>query len=156
VTRLDWILLGFVALTALGGLRSGLVATLLSLAGLVAGAVLGARLAPGLFGGSRGGDAAVVSLGGALVGALLLRAAAQVAGSFVRGGLRLLPPLRTLDSVGGLVFGALWGLALVWVAAAVALQLPRDMEVRQNVTSSRVVQRLNEVVPLRSVLRLNL
>jgi hypothetical protein len=147
-------LLGFVALTALGGLRSGLVATLLSLAGLVAGAVLGARLAPQVVGGS--GDAAVVSLGGALAGALALRAAAQLAGSFVRGGLRLLPPLHALDSLGGLALGAAWGLALVWVAGAVALQLPKDMKVHREVKTSHVLHRLNAIASPRAVLRLQM
>ena len=51
---LDFVLLGFVALTALVGLRSGLVATALSLAGLVAGAALGGvRLAVAFLGDCR-------------------------------------------------------------------------------------------------------
>jgi uncharacterized membrane protein required for colicin V production len=156
VTRLDWILLAFVALTALAGLRTGLVGTVLSLAGLLVGAIAGARLAPGLVaGGVRAEYAALLALGGAIVGGLLLRAAAGLAGSFVRGGLRFLPPLRMLDSIGGLAVGALWGLALVWVAGVVALELPRDARVRHEVTQSKVLQRLNELAPPPDLLRLD-
>jgi len=156
VTRLDWILLAFVALTALAGLRTGLVATALSLAGLVAGAVAGARIAPGLVsGGVRSEYAALLALVGAITGALLLRWAAGVVGSFVRGGLRLVPPLRVLDSVGGLAAGTLWGLALVWVVGVVALELPRDAKVRREVAHSEVLQRLNELAPPPDLLRLD-
>jgi uncharacterized membrane protein required for colicin V production len=156
VTRLDWILLAFVALTALGGLRTGLVATVLSLAGLLAGAVLGARVAPGLVSaGVRSEYKAVLALGGAIAGALLLRWAAGVVGSFLRGGLRLMPPLRVLDSVGGLAAGALWGLALVWVAGVVALELPRGATVRREVARSQLLQRLNELAPPPDLLKLD-
>jgi hypothetical protein len=48
VTRVDWIALAVAALAALSGLRRGLVATALSLAGLALGALIGARLAPHL------------------------------------------------------------------------------------------------------------
>lgn len=156
MTTLDWVLLGFVALTALAGFRTGLVATVLSLAGLVAGAVVGARVAAGLVSGGIGGDhAPLLALGGAVAGALVLRGAAGIAGSFVRGGLRLLPPLRALDSLGGLAAGALWGLALVWVAGVVALALPGSAAVRREVRDSLVLQRLNELAPPRDVLQLD-
>jgi uncharacterized membrane protein required for colicin V production len=156
VTRLDWILLAFVGLTALAGLRTGLVATALSLAGLVAGAVAGARIAPGLVSaGVRSEYAALLALVGAIAGALLLRWAARVVGSFVRGGLRLVPPLKALDSVGGLAAGALWGLALVWVVGVVALELPRGAKVRREVVHSQVLQRLNELAPPPDLLKLD-
>jgi hypothetical protein len=123
----------------------------------VAGAVLGARVAPGfLDGGGSSGYTGLVALGGAVVGAVLLRAGARFAGSFVRGGLRLLPPLHALDSVGGLAVGAVWGLALVWVAGAVALQLPRHAPVRDEVKTSNVIKRLNEIAPPRDLLHVEL
>ncbi len=102
MTTLDWILLGFVALTALGGFGTGIVTTLFSFAGLVAGAVVGASLAPQFL--SDGADSSytgLVGVGGAVVGAALFCALARFVGSFVRGGLRLVPPLRIADSVGG-------------------------------------------------------
>ena len=50
--------------------------------------------------------------------------------------------------------GALWGLALVWVAGVVALELPRNPTVRREVRDSQVLQRLNELAPPGDVLRL--
>jgi uncharacterized membrane protein required for colicin V production len=155
VTTVDWIALGFALFTALVGLRRGLVGTVLSLAGLVAGALLGARLAPHvLHGGSASPYTSLVALGGAVAGAILGHAIAGLIASFVRGGLRLVPPLRTIDSIGGLAAGAAWGLALVWVAAAVAMQLPRRSQVREDVRQSTVVQHLDDLAPPRDVLRL--
>jgi uncharacterized membrane protein required for colicin V production len=156
MSLLDWILLGFVALTALAGSRSGLVATALSFAGLLAGAVLGARIAPQLLSPrSREDYAALAALAGGLAGAVLLRALARYAASFLRSGLRLLPPLRLLDSVGGAVVGAAWGLALVWVAGAAIAQLPRDARVREEVRTSEVIGKLNEFAPPPQILELD-
>ncbi|HZO95770.1 MAG TPA: CvpA family protein [Gaiellaceae bacterium] len=155
MTGLDWAIVGFAALTALAGFRRGLVRTLLSLAGLVAGAVLGARLAPDLLpGGLHLRYPALVAFGGALVGASLLEAAARLAGRTFRGALRVVPPLRLLDSVGGLAAGAVWGLAIVWVAGAAALQLPGHGRWRHEARTSEVLRQLNELAPPREVLRL--
>jgi hypothetical protein len=155
VTTLDWIALGFAAFTALVGLRRGLVGTALSLAGLVAGSVVGARVAPHfLHGGAASPYTSLVTLGGAVAGAVLGQAVAGLVAGFVRGGLRLVPPLRTLDSLGGLAAGAAWGLALVWVAGAVALQLPKHSEVRADVRKSQVLQRLDQLAPPRDILKL--
>jgi len=89
------------------------------------------------------------------MGAALLQGIAGIAGSFVRGGLRL-TPFRFFDSVGGLVLGAVTGLALVWVVAAVAVlvPLPGQLRLRQDVQTSGLVRRLNEVVPPRTLLNL--
>jgi hypothetical protein len=115
--------------------------------------VLGARLAPAFLSGGSGSEyAPLVALGGALAGALLLRAAAQVAGSLVRGGLHLLPPLRALDSLAGGIMGAAFGFVLVWIAAVAAVQLPRDAPVREEVRSSQLIRTLNEIAPPRRVL----
>ena len=51
MTTLDWFALAFVAVTALTGLRRGLVGTTLVLAGLVGGAIVGDRIAPHLLAG---------------------------------------------------------------------------------------------------------
>ena len=48
MTRVDWIALALIFVSALGGWRRGLLASALSLCGLVAGAYLGSRLAPHL------------------------------------------------------------------------------------------------------------
>jgi S1-C subfamily serine protease len=154
VAAVDWIALAVVAVSALAGWRRGLVLSALSLAGLVAGAYLGSRIAPHLLsGGSTSRWTPVVGLIGALVGAVLVQWLAIFAGSFIRGGLRL-TPLRLLDSLGGVVFGALAGLAIVWVCAAVALLLPGQTQLRREVVRSEVVTRLNEIVPPERILNL--
>jgi uncharacterized membrane protein required for colicin V production len=154
VTRADWIAVAIVALSALGGLRRGLIGTAFSLAGLAAGAVLGARIAPHLLhGGAQSPYTPAIGLVGALVGAGLLSAAFGIAASFARGGLHLLPPLRLLDSVGGLVAGAVIGLALVWVIGATLLQIPGQTSLRRDVQESSILRRLNKIAPPSAVLR---
>jgi uncharacterized membrane protein required for colicin V production len=154
VTHLDWILVGIVAVSALGGWRRGLIGTALSLAGLAAGAVVGARVAPHFLGTTASSHyAALVGLGGAVAGAGVLQVLAVALGSFMRTGLRLLPPLRMLDSLGGIVAGALAGVVLIWVAGAVALQIPGHNQVRTQVRQSQVLRRLNDIAPPRDILK---
>ncbi|HKI91153.1 MAG TPA: CvpA family protein, partial [Gaiellaceae bacterium] len=112
LTTVDWIVLGVVGLSALAGLRRGLIASGLSLAGLAAGAYFGSRYGPHLLhGGAVSAWTPIAALAGAVVGAMVLQAVAGIVGSFFRGGLKL-TPLRFLDSAGGLVVGAVTGLAL--------------------------------------------
>ena len=154
MTRVDWIALAIVALSALGGLRRGLIGTVLSLAGLVGGAFVGSRLAPHvLHGGATSPYTPLAGLTGAVVGAMLLQTIASIAGSFARRSLFVVPPLKMLDSVGGLVAGAAVGLATVWVAGAVLLQFPGQTKLRGEVQGSKVLQRLNEIAPPSDVLR---
>jgi hypothetical protein len=154
VTRVDWIAVAIALLGALSGLRRGLVATALSLIGLVGGAIVGARVAPHLLhGGADSPYTPLAGLVGALVGASLFQWGAGIAGSFARGGLSVIPPLRLLDSLGGFAAGAALGLVLVWVAASVILLLPGENRLRDDVQASKIVQRLNELAPPRSVLR---
>lgn len=154
MTRVDWIALAIAALGALSGLRRGLIATALSLGGLAAGAVLGARIAPHfLHGGAQSPYTSVAALAGALVGATMLQGVASIAGSFARGGLALIPPLRLLDTVGGALLGAAMGLALAWVAGAVLLQIPGQTSLRREVQQSVVLQHLNRIAPPSTVLR---
>ena len=154
VNRVDWIALAIAALSALSGLRRGLIATALSFGGLAAGAVIGARLAPHfLHNGASSPYTPLAALVGAAAGAALLQTVASVAGSFARGALAVVPPLRVLDSVGGLAGGTLLGLAVVWVGAAVLLQLPGQTNLRREVQQSTIVQHLNTIAPPRTVLR---
>jgi S1-C subfamily serine protease len=152
LTIVDWVALVLVLFSALGGWRRGLIATALSLAGLVVGAWAGSRVAPHLLhGGAESQWAPVASLVAALAGASILQTLASLAGSVVRGGLRL-TPFRLLDSLGGL--GAPTGVALVWVAAATALLVPGQSQLRKEVQRSALVRRLDEAVPPRSLLHL--
>ncbi len=147
MTTVDWIALALIGLLALGGLRRGLVAGVFSLGGILFGAYLGSRLAPQLLSGSESAYTPLVALGGAVVLGVLLRSAAGMLGSTIRSALFSIPPLRALDSLGGLVLGAATGLALVWVVGAVALHLPGQTELRQEVQQSRILRELNVRVP---------
>ena len=144
---IDWIALAVIVLAALTGLRRGLVAGAFSLAGIVVGAVVGARLAPQFLTGDESPYTPLVALGGAVVLAALLQSAAGLVGSTIRGTLLVLPPLRLLDTIGGVALGAATGVALVWVAGAAALHLPGQTEVRQEVQRSRILGEINERVP---------
>jgi S1-C subfamily serine protease len=84
---------------------------------------------------------------------MVLQAVASIAGSSLRRALFVLPPLRMLDSAGGLIAGAGFGGVLVWVAAAMVLQLPSTSKLRDDVRASSIVQRLDQIAPPRSVLR---
>src|SRR5205823_100176 len=118
--------LGVAALAAIAGLRKGLVASALSMAGIVAGAIVGARLAPELLRqGSRSPYTPLVALAGAVVLAAVLQTVGSLLGSLFRQGTRL-TPLRALDAAGGLVLGAAAGLAIVWVLGAAALLIPNQ------------------------------
>jgi S1-C subfamily serine protease len=148
VTRADWFALAFVAIAAFLGLRKGLVGSAFSLVGIVVGAVLGARLAPHLLsGGDESPYTPVVGLAGAVIGAVMLETIGTLAGHAVRRSLRVVPPLRALDSLGGLMLGAAAGLAVVWVLGAVALHLPGQTDLRRGAQRSQVLQQLNAIVP---------
>lgn len=147
MTTVDWVGLGFVALTALIGFRKGLIASALAVTGILAGAVIGARVGPLLLPDGRHSPyTPLAALAGAVVVAFVLEALASMAGSFFRQGLRF-PPLRAFDSAGGLVVGAAAGLAIVWVLGAVALLLPGQEHLRRGAQRSEVLQRLNRIVP---------
>jgi S1-C subfamily serine protease len=153
VTRLDWIVLAVVAFTALLGLWQGFVIGALSAAGVIVGGFVGARVAPHLLpDGSTSPYTPLVALAGAAAGAVLFEIVGSSVGTAIRSRLPA-GPLRTADSVGGFAFGALAGLALVWILAAVALQLPGQKDLRRDVQQSRVLRKLNELVPPQRALR---
>jgi S1-C subfamily serine protease len=147
VTNIDWIAAGVIAIAALIGLKRGLIGGLLGLAGIVVGAYLGAKLAPEFLSGRESPYTPLVALGGAAVLVFLFQSIASMAGSAIRTSLFVLPPLRWLDSLGGLVLGAVAGVAIVWVLGAVALHLPGQRELRQEVQRSRILGEINERVP---------
>ena len=147
MTSIDWIAAGVIAITALIGLKRGLIGGLLGLAGIVVGAYLGAKLAPEFLSGRESPYTPLVALAGAAVLVFLFQSIASMAGSAIRTSLFVLPPLRWLDSLGGLVLGAVAGVAIVWVLGAVALHLPGQRELRQEVQRSRILGEINERVP---------
>ena len=98
MSKVDLIALGFIALTAFVGWKKGLVASALSVAGIILGAWLGSRLAPGLLqGGTNSPYTPLAALAGAAVGAILLETIGTLAGAALRTRM-LKPKLSTLDS----------------------------------------------------------
>jgi S1-C subfamily serine protease len=154
VTAVDWLALVFVALTAILGLRKGLIASALSLAGIIVGAFVGARLAPHLLSeGSTSPWTPLAALAGAAFAAVILETIGTLAGQTLRGSLPA-RPLRTIDSVGGFVLGGAAGLALVWVLGASALLVPGQTSFRRAAQKSEVLQQLYDAVPPAKFMRL--
>src|SRR6478736_9195428 len=152
MTKVDLIALGFVALTAFIGWKKGLLASALSVGGIVVGAWLGSRVAPALLQGGRSSPyTPLAALAGAAVGAILLETLGTLAGSSLRSRIRK-PRLTTIDAFGGLALGAFAGLAIVWVLGAVALLLPGQADLRHGAQQSAGLRRLNEVVSPEKVL----
>jgi S1-C subfamily serine protease len=152
VTPVDWVAVGLVLLAAVGGAVQGFVWSGLSLAGLIAGAFLGGRLVPVLLtGGSSSQYAPLVALVAAVLLAVAFEVAGSTVGAIIRGRERA-RGVRALDSAGGVFAGALIGLAIVWVLGAMALQLPGEANLRQAVQRSYVLKRLNQIVPPRQLL----
>jgi S1-C subfamily serine protease len=147
MTTVDWIAVAVIVLAALNGLRRGLVGGVFSLAGIAAGAYFGAKLAPEFLSGSESPYTPLVALGGAVVLGALLQIAAAAAANAIRRSLFVVPPLRVLDSLGGVALGAAAGAAIVWVAGAVALHTPGQTELREEVQRSRILSAINERVP---------
>ncbi|HEX9350653.1 MAG TPA: MarP family serine protease [Gaiellaceae bacterium] len=152
MTGLDWVALGLAGFAALAGAARGFVWSGLSLAGLVGGAILGGRLASHLLDRGAGSPySPLIALAGAAGLAMLLEALGSAAGASFRSRLRF-SSLRALDSAGGLIAGALTGLALVWVLGAVGLQLPGQTKLRREIQRSVVLRKLNSIVPPRRFL----
>ncbi len=150
----DWIAVVIVIVSALGGMRRGLVLSAFSLAGLAAGAYIGSRVAPYLLHGGSGSTwTPVAGLVGAVLGAVLFQLGALVVGSFIRGGIRV-TPLRLLDTAGGLLLGVAIGVAIVWVGASVALLSPTETRLRHEVERSAIVKQLDNALPPRTLLNL--
>jgi uncharacterized membrane protein required for colicin V production len=152
VTIVDWLALALVVLAAVGGAVQGLVWSGLSLAGLIGGAFIGGRLAPlVLSDGSSSQYAPVVAVIAAVVLAVAFEVVGSTVGAMIRGRERA-QGLQLLDSLGGLVAGGLIGLGVVWVLGAMALQLPGQTQLRRAVQRSELLQRLNSIVPQRTLL----
>jgi S1-C subfamily serine protease len=152
VTKVDLIALGFVVVTGFIGWKKGLLASALSVGGIVLGAWLGSRVAPALLqGGTSSPYTPLAALAGAAVGAILLETLGTLAGTSLRSRIRK-PRMSTFDSFGGLALGGLAGLAIVWVLGAVALLLPGQADLRHGAQRSALLRRLNAVVPPERVL----
>jgi S1-C subfamily serine protease len=153
VIWIDWVALAIVVIAAAGGAARGLVWSVFSFGGFVVGAIVGGHfIAPHVLArSSESPYAPLIAFGSALVCAFVLEAIGGAAGSVLGARLHA-SPLRGLDTAGGLVLGAVWGLAMVWILGSVGLQLPGQTELRRDLQQSVVVREVNSIVPPRTLL----
>jgi S1-C subfamily serine protease len=154
VTWVDWVVVGFACLFAIRGAQAGFVAGALALVGLIAGALVGGRLANAVLqSGSHSRYVPLLAIGGALLLIVLFQSLGARIGLTIRAELFRVPPLRSADTVGGLLLGAAAGLFLAWAFAVVAVQLPGQSSLRQTVQRSVVLRHLNSILPPRTLLQ---
>jgi S1-C subfamily serine protease len=147
MTRLDWIIVAFVAVMALFGFRRGFIVGVLSVGGFALGAFLGTRLGPLLLGqGTASPYAPAFGLVGALVAGAILAGGLEGVGWRLRRTL-VLPGLGVIDGALGALLSAAIGLAIVWIIAAVAVQAPGQTQLRADVQRSAILRGLDEVLP---------
>jgi len=142
----DWVVLGVVTITAVYGLATGFLRGALSLAGFAAGAYLGARIAPDLLG-EASAYVPLIALTGAVIGGALMRGVAELVARILRTSLGIVPGMRLLDSLAGLVFGFGAGVLLCWAVGAVLLYLPGQSDLRRSVQRSTILTHLNDAFP---------
>jgi S1-C subfamily serine protease len=151
VTLLDLLAVAWIAFSCFQGARRGLVSNALSLIGFAIGAVIGSRLAPHLLAaGAASPWLPLATMGAALVMGLAAQALAGTAAGQIRHHV-LRGPLETMDTAGGLLVGAIFGVALVWLAAVVAVQQP-VLGLRSDVQRSEIMPALLKAVPASTVL----
>src|ERR671916_3369697 len=147
MSTIDFFIALFVLLVVLRGARTGFLAGVFSLIGVVVGASLGSRLAPLLLSDEEnpifGAGITLVSI---LAFAVLGEVVARAAGGALRARLTSRAS-EALDGLGGAALGLALSLALVWVVGLFALQLPPFVGLHPAVEDSRILQALDERMP---------
>ena len=147
MTAVDVVIALFVILTVVRGARTGLLAGIFSLVGVILGASLGSRVAPYLL---PEGGSPLFGAGITLISILAFAAFGEVVARTAGGALRerlASPASETLDGLGGAVLGLALSLVLVWAVGVFALQAPPLSGLHPAVKESRILQALNERMP---------
>jgi uncharacterized membrane protein required for colicin V production len=151
VSTADWVVIAVIALAGLYGISTGFLRGAFSLAGFAVGAYVGARLAPQIL--SDGSPyVPVVALAGAVILGTLMRGLAGTLAGVLRTSLGVIPGIRLLDRLAGLVLGLVAGVFLCWAIGAVLLYLPGETDLRRSVQDSTILAAINDVVPPERVL----
>jgi S1-C subfamily serine protease len=146
VSTADWVVIVVVFASAFYGVGTGFLRGAFSLAGFAVGAYLGARLAPAIL--SDGSPyIPVVALGGAILLGMLMRGLAALVAGGLRSSLGVIPGMRLLDRLAGLVLGLAAGVFLCWAIGAVLLYLPGETDLRRAVQRSAILGEINDVFP---------
>src|SRR5215210_4459984 len=144
---LDVFIALFVVVVVLRGARTGFLAGVFSLVGVVVGASVGSRIAPSLM--PEGGNpiyGAGITLGSILAFAVLGEVVARTIGGSIRNHLSS-PTSEALDGLGGAALGFALSLVLVWAVGVFALQSQPLAGLHPAVQDSRILQSLNERMP---------
>ncbi len=146
---MNWVdvaMVGVLLVVALGGWRTGLIATASAFFGFVAGAALGVWLVPRLLAGRDLPD--LVGMGllllGLIVGGVLGQAILGRLGSALRSALDF-APVRVLDSLAGSLVSAGVFLFAAWLVLSMVATLPANPPVEQ-VRDSRSYATLEQVM----------
>lgn len=151
MTTLDWMILLFIALLAIFGLRQGFIVGVLSFGGFALGAFVGTRLGPLLLPqGSASPYAPAFGLVGALLAGAILATGLEGLGWRLRRTTMLIPGVGLLDGALGALLSAAVGLGIVWIVAAVAAQIPTAIQLRADIQRSAILGELNQLLPPRA------
>jgi uncharacterized membrane protein required for colicin V production len=146
VSTADWVVIAVVAVAGIYGISTGFLRGAFSLAGFAFGAYVGARLAPLIL--SDGSPyVPVVALASAVLCGMLMRGLAALLAGALRTSIGVIPGMRFLDRLAGLVLGLVAGVFLCWAIGAVLLYLPGETDLRRSVQESTILGEINEVVP---------
>ncbi len=129
------------------GARTGFLAGVFSLAGVVVGVSLGSRLAPFLL---PENESAIFRAGITLATILAFAVLGDIIARAIGGSLRARlsgPTSNALDGAGGAALGLVLSLTLVWVIGVFTLQAPLLAGLHPAVKESRILQVLNEQMP---------
>ena len=144
---LDVFIALFVVVVILRGARTGFLAGVFSLVGVVVGVSAGSRIASSLM--AENGTpiyGAGITLGSILAFAVLGEVVARTIGGSIRNRLSS-PTSETLDGFGGAMLGFALSLVLVWAVGVFALQSPPLAGLHPAVRDSRILQSLDERMP---------
>jgi uncharacterized membrane protein required for colicin V production len=148
MTTLDWMILLFVLILGLFGLRQGFIVGVLSFGGFAVGAFIGTRLGPLLLPqGSASPYAPAFGLIGALLAGAILASGLEGVGWRLRRTTMLIPGIGMLDGALGALLSAAVGLGIVWIVAAVAAQIPTATRLRADIQRSAILGELNALLP---------
>lgn len=147
MTALDLIIALFVFLAVLRGAKTGFLAGVFSLVGVILGASLGSRIALSLVP-ENGGPiyGAGITLVSILAFAVLGELVARAIGGSIRNRLSS-PASEALDGLGGAALGLAFALVLVWAVGVFALRYPPLTGLQPAVHESRILQALDKRMP---------
>jgi S1-C subfamily serine protease len=145
---LDWLIVLFVALLALFGLRQGFMVGVLSFGGFALGAFLGTRVGPLLLPqGAASPFAPAFGLIGALLAGGILATGLEGLGWRLRRVTALIPGIGLLDGALGAILSAAVALGIVWIVFAVVAQIPTATRLRADIQRSVILGELNALLP---------